>query len=306
MSKQKYLYPVLLVAVVICCFIYLSHAQEKVSVSQMIVNPGWFFLALLACLINVITGYKIWISILTKKSNVEKQSNDYFTYVVSLLSRYLPGGKIAQFLPFVGSDKVGRSPMLLSYALTFSMVTGIIAGFWIAAIGGFLKEGWQNFIFASGCLALSALSLVILSHEKLFQWVKKISPKWIPFPKFSLEFPFRDLFLFSTFQFFGAWLAEGIAIFSILSSLQISVSHSLFGELFWGYVVASVGGYLVFITPGGIGVREGIFIALLQSRIGLANAAYLAAWQRIILVLADLLFSLPAVVGLMRRISASQ
>ncbi len=83
----------------------------------------------------------------------------------------------------------------------------------------------------------------------------------------------------------------GLGYYFALSSVVFLDPHHLL--LFIGYFVLSLLlGYLSFITPSGLGVREGIITLGLAKFIPLALAGFAALFGRIVLVLSEVLFVL--------------
>lgn len=100
---------------------------------------------------------------------------------------------------------------------------------------------------------------------------------------------------------FLAWAGYGL-------SLQLLLLGTIDGvRLDWGIATGAFAasyliGYLALIVPGGIGVREGILVLLLQGTIGLGPAAALAVTSRIALTFNELGAAVPfLIIGRHRR-----
>ena len=91
---------------------------------------------------------------------------------------------------------------------------------------------------------------------------------------------------------FGLSLVLGGLAFAagVLASAELSLLDAI-GAFAGSYIA----GLLFLLAPGGLGVREGVFIWMVQDRIGPANALALAGVSRIGMTLADLLAALPFV-----------
>ena len=103
------------------------------------------------------------------------------------------------------------------------------------------------------------------------------------------------------FTNFLAWAGYGLA-------LQLLLLGTIDGvRLDWGIATGAFAasyliGYLALIVPGGIGVREGILVLLLQGTIGLGPAAALAVTSRIALTVNELGAAVPfLIIGRHRR-----
>ena len=91
-----------------------------------------------------------------------------------------------------------------------------------------------------------------------------------------------------------AWLGYGIALWLLARALLPTAELPL-GDAIGGFAGSYIAGLLFLLAPGGLGVREGVFIWMVQDRIGPANALVLAGVSRIGMTVADLLAALPFV-----------
>jgi len=83
-----------------------------------------------------------------------------------------------------------------------------------------------------------------------------------------------------------AWVGYGLALWLLArgilpdSGLTVLLSIAVF-------TASYLAGFLALLVPGGIGVREGMFILLLQGPIGIGAATVLALASRLLLTVAD-------------------
>jgi hypothetical protein len=90
-----------------------------------------------------------------------------------------------------------------------------------------------------------------------------------------------------TFFIFGfATLVASLSIFNFDTKLYFELSAF--------FTLALLTGYLSFITPMGLGVREGIITLGLSKLTSIANAGFLSIFSRIILIISEMLFVLIA------------
>ena len=89
-----------------------------------------------------------------------------------------------------------------------------------------------------------------------------------------------------------AWVCYGISFWCLVRGTLPEVRLSVVGSIgvFCGsYIV----GLIAPFAPGGLGVRESMFIVMLQSRTGLGNAVALAVASRLFLTVVELGFVVP-------------
>jgi hypothetical protein len=91
-----------------------------------------------------------------------------------------------------------------------------------------------------------------------------------------------------------AWVTYGVALWCLARGVLPGTDLGLLDAI-GGFAASYIVGLLFLFAPSGIGVRESIFVLMLQDRIGLANALALAALSRIGMTVADLLVVLPFV-----------
>src|SRR5262249_29745715 len=79
-----------------------------------------------------------------------------------------------------------------------------------------------------------------------------------------------------------AWLGYGLALWllarGLLPAARLSLSLSV-----TVFTASYLAGFLALLAPGGLGVREGLFILMLQQPLGIAGATALAIASRILL-----------------------
>lgn len=90
----------------------------------------------------------------------------------------------------------------------------------------------------------------------------------------------------------AAWTAYGAALWlltrGVLPAAELGLSDAI-GAFAGSYLA----GLLFLLAPGGLGVREGVFMWMLDDRLGPANALALAAVSRLAMTAADLLAAAP-------------
>jgi glycosyltransferase 2 family protein len=83
-----------------------------------------------------------------------------------------------------------------------------------------------------------------------------------------------------------AWLGYGLALWllarGLLPAARLSLSLSV-----TVFTASYLAGFLALLAPGGLGVREGLFILMLQQPLGIAGATALAIASRILLTLTE-------------------
>ncbi|PIR97580.1 MAG: hypothetical protein COT91_00695 [Candidatus Doudnabacteria bacterium CG10_big_fil_rev_8_21_14_0_10_41_10] len=205
-------------------------------------------------------------------------------YSLSQLAKYIPGGVWLYLLRFRFLNKrVSKESFIAVSALEniVYVLSGLILAFFVSL---------RIFTTIPQRAAALAMCLVILIFLFRVKWFYFFVDKAMKFFKSSGELNYQRIGrgpLFITL--FGStlnWILVGIGFFFFVSSfLQVN-----YGMLPWFVAVfaASVtAGYIFIIAPGGLGVREGIMVLLLQSVFGLEVATVIAVATRLWAVVSE-------------------
>jgi hypothetical protein len=90
----------------------------------------------------------------------------------------------------------------------------------------------------------------------------------------------------------AAWVAYGVALYWLAHGVFADAELELVTAIL-AFTASYLAGFLFLLAPGGLGVREGVFVLLTQSSIGPTHALALAAISRIGMTLADVLAAAP-------------
>ncbi len=92
-----------------------------------------------------------------------------------------------------------------------------------------------------------------------------------------------------------AWVGYGSALWLLARGLlpSVGLDPALAIAVFTASYLA---GFLALFAPGGIGVREGLFILMLQGPLGIAAATALALASRVLLTITELGAAVPFLV----------
>lgn len=89
-----------------------------------------------------------------------------------------------------------------------------------------------------------------------------------------------------------AWLGYGVALW-ILAHATLPGAGLTLGAAIGSFAASYVAGLLILVAPGGLGVREGVFVLMVQGSLGWGGAAALAVASRLLLTLTELGAALP-------------
>jgi hypothetical protein len=85
----------------------------------------------------------------------------------------------------------------------------------------------------------------------------------------------------------AAWAGYGVALWLLARGLLPGARLDLPSAIAV-FTASYLAGFLALVAPGGLGVREGLFILMLQSSLGIAAATVLALASRVLLTITEL------------------
>ncbi len=89
-----------------------------------------------------------------------------------------------------------------------------------------------------------------------------------------------------------AWVAYGVAVWLLAKALLPETPFPLVGTI-GAFTAAYIVGFLVLFIPGGLGVREGVFVLMLQGTVGLAAATAIAVASRLLFTATEVGIAIP-------------
>lgn len=214
-------------------------------------------------------------------SAVRTAMRDYF---VGQLGKYVPGG----IWPVVGRSEMARrsgasgtvayGSTALSLALTYLAAPLTAAGALLTGAGGGEDVRWQAII------ALVPFAVAVL-HPRVAGWalgaLRRLSRREVPLPV-----PAWGTSIALLAWHVAAWIGIGTSTWLIAATLDpesIDLRNLLFAT-----TLAWLVGFLAIGVPGGIGVREAVFIAAASSLSSTGVAAAVAVVARFMFIVVDL------------------
>jgi hypothetical protein len=187
---------------------------------------------------------------------------------------------------------VTSAVIMQALALVSGMVVGAFAPGALAAL-----PPWA--VWIAGALALSCVAgLALLLSPRALAFLQGLLPAAAP----RLE-PIQPRALLTGLA--GnviAWVGYGITIHALAAGLFGGASIPVMTAA-GSFAIAYLAGLLAVTVPGGLGVREFIFSALLEPYLGIRSAVALAVASRLLMTLIELALAVPA--ALARRRSTA-
>ena len=204
-------------------------------------------------------------------------------YFISQLGKYLPGGiwpilgraELARRDGVSGSAAYGSS--MLSLALTHLAAPLTAAGALLAGAGGGREVTWQPVI------ALVPVGLAALhpwSIERVLRIMRRLSHR-----ELAITVPRWRTSISLLLWYVPAWIGVSTATWFIASTLDTGTAD--FRNLMFATTLSWVVGFLAIGVPGGIGVREAVFITTATSLSSSGVAAAVSVVARVVFIAVD-------------------
>lgn len=210
-------------------------------------------------------------------------------YFLGALGKYVPGG----IWPVVGRaelarrEGVGRGPAyaatLLSLAATYLAAAVVAGAAAVVVLGGARSAPPATSAVAAGTVVLAIVGLAGL-HPRLLRIALGLLERLRGRPV-ELVLPAWRTSAGLVATIAPAWLAITVATGLVLAALGVQVPIV---DLVLATTVAWLVGFLAVGVPGGVGVREAVFVALLPG-VSVGSLAAAALVSRLVFVVVDLI-----------------
>jgi uncharacterized membrane protein YbhN (UPF0104 family) len=206
-------------------------------------------------------------------------------FFLGQLGKYVPGG----IWPIVGQAELAHrdaTPRGAAYSSTaMSMVATFLGAASVAAITG-LVTPTDHRLASAALLALLALVFAAIAVPAVGRAIDRFTRR---FTTRALRLPEPRWFSLLVARHLPVWFAfAGMNIFAVVA-LGVDVDGPLVVELIFVTCVSWMAGFVVVGVPGGIGVRETVFISMTTAALGPGVAVSAAVLSRIVSIAVDLL-----------------
>jgi hypothetical protein len=263
-------------------------------------RPGWLVLSLVLIWLMYALLILAWRSMLSGWGQRLDGWSAARIWILSSLGKYIPGKVWAVAGMALLSQQAGVAPWAATGSAVVMQVLAIGTGAAVAGLAGahILESAQQG---AGAVLALLVAGAIISVGLLL----------WPPFLRRLLRLaapqvvgerqPTGRGIVVGIATNIVAWLGYGLALWLLgrgllpTSGLGLRLAIAVF-------TASYLAGFLALFAPGGIGVREGLFILMLQEPLGVGAATSLALASRLLLTAAELGAAVPFLVFRRRQV----
>jgi glycosyltransferase 2 family protein len=256
---------ILQAGIIIVCFgfvaFYLYGQLDVITSFEWKFDYAFLAVSFLLFMAYFIISGLVWNNILRRLGGTLPQKKAVSIYLVSRLGNYLPGKVWGIFGRVLLCEKDSVPKAKASLSIAIEIIASLTAGLVVFFVSLLF---WPDMKGLSGMMAFLLLIPVgmALLHPSIFSRAIRVASKKMNVKSAESDIRYKDTLLFLSYQS-ALWTLYGLSMVLMISSfypLDFSLAPIVIGVLSLSWVV----GFLSFITPSGIGVREGVTSLLLS------------------------------------------
>lgn len=220
-------------------------------------------------------------------------------WTVSSLGKYLPGKVWAIAGMALMAQQAGVAPWAATGSAVILQVLAIGTG---AAVAGLTGAGALEAAHPGTRVVLALLVMVSVTGIALLLWppmLRRLLRLAAPDSE-TRAAPAAGAIVLGIVANSVAWVGYGAALWLLARGVLPGTALDLLPAIAV-FTASYLAGFLALLAPGGLGVREGVFILMLQGPLGIAAATALAVASRLLLTVTELGAAVPFLVFPRRR-----
>ncbi|MGH7800729.1 MAG: lysylphosphatidylglycerol synthase domain-containing protein [Thermodesulfobacteriota bacterium] len=213
-------------------------------------------------------------------------TNTFKVIFLSRLGKYIPGGGIWAFLgQLYLFDKENVSKLIVSIAIIMQLLVNSLYGLLVFSVFYFFHLGSMLAIQKVTLIFICCVCIFIL-HPKIFSKVVNLISFKLKGERIKINYNYSDLIYLSMLSLVD-WLIFGVGLYFLTNSFY-SVSINLIPIFTGAFAISWILGIYIFITPDGLGIREGVQAYLLSFFLPLPIAIIFSLMSRLWSTIGDL------------------
>ncbi len=257
-------------------------------------NPWLLALAFLGFMLQELSYGLIWRAVLARLGSHLGLRTCLRIYLASEFVRYIPGNVWHVLTRILWVGKYGVSRPVAFASMSIELITKLAAGilvfsisllFWqdIGKVGSLLRGSLLDILGVA-----SIIALFIGLHPRILNGVLNWALRRMKREPIQLTLRYSDI-LFITLAWCVSWIVAGTAFYILLLALWPAAPFVAWPICIGIYAIAWDIGFVSFITPGGLGIREAAIVALFALALPLPTglASIMALLSRLVSTLAE-------------------
>ncbi len=259
--------------------------REEIADAFASVDPAWLLVAVVAGLAAMTLLGLNWLVIVRHAGARAPRRRGLNWFFVGQLGKYVPGG----IWPIVGQAELAHraaTPRSIAYSTTaLSMVATLLGATATAAIAGLVSPADSRLLPALLALGVAVTILALGSpaiRSRLHRLADRVTRR-------ELRLPEAWWFTGVVARYVPVWvLFSGMNVFAV-EALGGTLDAGLVVTLVYATCVSWIAGFVIVGLPGGLGVREAVFISMMTGPLGAGLAVSVAVVSRVVSIAVDLL-----------------
>ncbi len=259
-------------------------------------NPWLLTLSFLCFILQELSFGVIWQTVLARIGYRVDFRVSLRIYLASEFVRYIPGNVWHVLTRILWVGKYGVPRPIAFASMTIELITKLASGALIFAISLLF---WHN-VAAVGSLfqspliptlaGVTILALLVLLHPRVLNGLLNVALRVLKRDPVVLTLRYSDILLV-TLMWCLSWIIAGSAFYFLLLALRPDTTLAMLPICIGIYAIAWDVGFVAFITPSGLGFREGAIggLFLLALPFPAAIGAIMALLSRFVSTMAELL-----------------
>jgi glycosyltransferase 2 family protein len=257
-------------------------------------NPWLLALAFLGFMLQELSYGLIWRAILARLGSHLGLRTCLRIYLASEFVRYIPGNVWHVVTRILWVSKYGVSRPVAFASMAIELITKLAAGLLVFSISILF---WQDYGKVSSLLQgslldilgiASIIALFIGLHPRILNGVLNWALRRLKREPIELTLRYSDI-LFITLAWCASWIVAGTAFYVLILALWPAAPIVAWPICIGIYAIAWDIGFVSFITPSGLGIREAAIVALFALALPLPTglASIMALLSRLISTIAE-------------------
>lgn len=281
--------------VILALFLYqLNKNWTQLTAYTFQWNPWLLAMALLGFMLQELSYGLIWQSILARLDSRLGLRLCLRIYLASEFVRYIPGNVWHVLTRILWVGRYGVSRPVAFASMTIELITKLAAGMLVFSVSLLF---WRDFGAVGSLLhgplvdilgLASILALLIVLHPRVLNGLLNLALRLLKRDPVQLTLRYSDILLI-TLAWCASWFVAGCAFYILMLALWPGAPLVALPICIGIYALAWDIGFVSFITPSGLGVREaaivGLFALALPLPAGLATV--LALLSRFVSTIAE-------------------
>ena len=281
--------------IILALFVYqVKKNWADLTVYTFQLNPWLLALAFLGFMLQELSYGLIWRAVLARLDAHLGLRTCLRIYLASEFVRYIPGNVWHVLTRILWVGKYGVSRPVAFASMAIELITKLAAGILVFSISLLF---WQDFGKVGSLLRgslldilgiASIIALFIGLHPRILNAVLNWFLRRMKREPIQLTLRYGDI-LFITLAWCASWIVAGTAFYILLLALWPAAPLIAWPICIGIYAIAWDIGFVSFITPSGLGIREAAIVALFALALPLPTglASIMALLSRLVSTLAE-------------------